>query len=104
MASNQKLTIRSSTAEFLIFETQAQTEGIEVRYEDGVLWMTQKMMAQLFSVEPNTITYHLKEIYHSGELVREATTRKFRAVQQEGTRQVSRTIEQIGRASCRERV
>ncbi len=46
MASNQKLTIRSSTAEFLIFETQAQTEGIEVRYEDGVLWMTQKMMAQ----------------------------------------------------------
>ena len=93
MASNQKLTIRSSTAEFLIFETQAQTEGIEVRYEDGVLWMTQKMMAQLFSVEPNTITYHLKEIYHSGELVREATTRKFRAVQQEGTRQVSRTIE-----------
>ena len=53
MASNQKLTIRSSTAEFLIFETQAQTEGIEVRYEDGVLWMTQKMMAQLFSVEPS---------------------------------------------------
>lgn len=44
----------------------------------------------LFNVEANTITYHLKEIYDSHELEREATTRKFRVVQMEGNRNVSR--------------
>ncbi len=57
---SKKLMIRSSAAEFLIFEEQNQSDGVEVRYEDGTLWMTQKMMAALFDVEVNTITYHLK--------------------------------------------
>jgi len=57
---SKKLMIRSSTAEFLIFEKQNHSDGVEVRYEDGTLWMTQKMMAALFDVEVNTITYHLK--------------------------------------------
>ena len=52
-----ELTIRNSTAEFLIFEKQAHADSIEVRYEDETLWLTQKMMAQLFDVESNTITY-----------------------------------------------
>ena len=51
----KELSIRSSAAEFLIFETQAKEDSIEVRYEDNTLWLTQKMMAQLFSVESNTI-------------------------------------------------
>jgi len=50
------------------------------------------MMGQLFDVETNTITYHLKEIYESGELEKESTTRKYRVVQLEGTRKVSREI------------
>lgn len=91
--SDKKLMIRNSTAEFLIFETQNHSDGVEVRYEDGTLWMTQKMMAALFDVEVNTITYHLKEVYASGELECEATTRKIRIVQTEGSRQVNRSIE-----------
>lgn len=91
--SDKKLMIRNSTAEFLIFETQNHSDGVEVRYEDGTLWMTQKMMAALFDVEVNTITYHLKEVYASGELECEATTRKIRIVQTEGLRQVNRSIE-----------
>lgn len=90
---HKNLSIRSSTAEFLIFEKQAHADSIEIRYEDGTLWLTQKMMAYLFDVESNTITYHLKEIYSSGELERESTTRKIRVVQTEGTRQVNRSIE-----------
>ncbi|MCQ1528537.1 virulence RhuM family protein [Lutispora saccharofermentans] len=86
------LVIRNSTAEFLIFEKQSHAEGIEVRYEDGTLWLTQKMIGELFDVESNTITYHLKEIYSSGELEQEATARKFRVVQTEGKRQVARSI------------
>ena len=92
MSDEKKLTVRNSTAEFLVFETQSQADSIEVRYEDETLWMTQKMMAQLFDVESNTFTYRLGEIYKSGELEKEATTRKIRAVQKEETRQVNREI------------
>lgn len=93
MKENKTLTIRNSTAEFLIFETQAKQDSIEVRYEDETLWLTQKMMAALFDVESNTITYHLQEIFKTGELEREATARKFRVVQTEGNRQVSRDVD-----------
>lgn len=88
-----KLPIRNSTAEFLIFTTQAGENTIETRFEDDAIWMSQKMMATLFEVEVNTINYHLKEIYKSQELSETATIRKFRIVQQEGKRQVERLID-----------
>ena len=59
MSKGKDLIIRNSTAEFLIFEKQAHADSIEVRYEDETLWLTQKMMSNLFDVESNTITYHL---------------------------------------------
>lgn len=93
MKDEKKLTIRNSTAEFLIFESQSKADSIEVRYEDETLWLTQKMMATLFDVESNTITYHLQEIFKSGELDRVSTARKFRVVQLEGSRQVSREVD-----------
>ena len=92
MAKNE-LTIRSSAAEFLIFEEQSHADGVEVIYQDGTLWMSQRMMGLLFDVESNTITYHLGEIYKSGELEQISTTRKIRVVQQEGTRNVHREID-----------
>ena len=57
MSEGKDLIIRNSTAEFLIFEKQAHADSIEVRYEDETLWLTQKMMSNLFDVESNTITY-----------------------------------------------
>ena len=92
MAKN-KLTVRSSAAEFLIFEEQSHADGVEVIYQDGTLWMSQRMMGLLFDVESNTITYHLGEVYKSGELEQSSTTRKIRVVQQEGTRNVNREID-----------
>ena len=56
MSEGKNLIIRNSTAEFLIFEKQAHADSIEVRYEDETLWLTQKMMSNLFDVESNTIT------------------------------------------------
>ena len=88
----KELSIRSSAAEFLIFETQAKEDSVEVRYEDNTLWLAQKMMAQLFSVESNTITYHLQDLFKSNEITEDSTTRKFRVVQTEGNRQVTRDI------------
>lgn len=88
----KELSIRSSATEFLIFETQAKEDSVEVRYEDNTLWLTQKMMARLFSVESNTITYHLKDLFKTKEITEDSTTRKFRVVQKEGGREVSRDI------------
>ena len=92
MAKNG-LTIRSSAAEFLIFEEQSRADGVDVIYQDGTLWMSQRMMGLLFHVESNTITYHLGEIYKIGELEQASTTRKIRVVQQEGNRSVNREID-----------
>ena len=85
--------IRNSTVEFLIFTAQAGEQSIEVRYEDETIWLTQKMMATLFDVNVRTINEHLQNIYKQGELVREATIRKFRIVQTEGSRDVARQVE-----------
>ncbi len=94
MAQNNKtLQIRNSTAEFLIFTSQSGDKSIEARYEDETIWLTQKLMAELFDVGVNTINYHLKEIYKSKEIEEERTIRKFRIVQIEGKRQVERSVD-----------
>jgi hypothetical protein len=85
--------IRNSTAEFLIFTGQAGEQSIEARYEDETVWLSQKLMAELFSVSVPTINEHLKNIYESGELTGAATIRKFRIVQNEGGRSVSRQVD-----------
>lgn len=92
MNKNTKL-IRNSTAEFLIFTGQAGEQSIEARYEDETVWLTQKLMAELFAVDVRTVSEHLKNIFESGELAREATLRKFRTVQTEGSREVSRNVD-----------
>jgi len=85
--------IRNSTAEFLIFTGQAGEQSIEARYEDETVWLSQKLMAELFAVDVRTVSEHLKNIYSTGELVREATLRKFRTVQPEGGREVARNVD-----------
>ena len=84
--SDKRLTIRNSTAEFLIFTSQANEDGIEVRVEDENVWLTQKLIAKLFDVVKSNISEHLKVIFGSKELSKEATVRKFRTVQTEGNR------------------
>lgn len=90
---NQPKLIRNSTAEFLIFSAQDAGNTIEVRFDDETIWLSQKMMAELFSVDNRTINEHLQNIYNKNELSRDATIRNFRIVQQEGTRQVTRLVD-----------
>lgn len=80
----KELNIRSSAAEFLIFEKQAHADSIEVRYEDGTLWLTQKMMANLFDVSVSTINEHLKNVFSEGELDEPSVIRKFRITASDG--------------------
>lgn len=92
MSDEKNLLIRNSTAEFLTFELQSKQDSIEVRYEDEIIWLSQKMMSMLFDDSIKTINEHLQNIYESGELEKEATVRKFRMVQIEGTRRVARDV------------
>lgn len=84
---------RTNEGELILYQTQEGTVRIEVLYESETFWLNQKKIAELFGVDLRTISYHLGEIYASGELSREATLRKIRRVQIEGTREVSREIE-----------
>ncbi len=85
--------IRNSTAEFLVFTSQTGENSVEVRYEEETIWLSQKLMATLFEVDVRTISEHLGNVFKQGEITREATIRKFRTVQAEGKRQVSREID-----------
>lgn len=87
------LMIRSSSAEFLIFERQTHDKGIQVRFEDGDLWLTQKSMGELFDITRNNITMHINEIYSTYELDEKSTSKKFLLVQKEGNREVKRNIQ-----------
>lgn len=90
---NRKHQIRNSTAEFLIFSAQSGGDGLEVRYEDETIWLTQKLMARLFDVTVPNISQHLTSIFETGEISREATVKKFLTVQTEGSREVTREID-----------
>ena len=82
-----------SESNIIFYTTPNGQVSVQVQYEDGSFWLTQKRMAELFGVESHTITYHLKEIYQSNELQIDSTTRKIRVVQQEGKREVSRELD-----------
>ena len=90
----KELAIRSSAAEYLTFvaSTGESDASFEMRYEDENIWLTQKMMAALYDVDVRTVNEHIKKIYADGELTEQATIRKFRIVQAEGTRQVNREL------------
>jgi len=77
----------------LLYQTADANINVEVTYLDESFWLTQKAMAQLFGVESHTITYHLKEIFKTEEVIETSTTRKIRVVQKEGKREVSREID-----------
>ena len=75
------LMIRSSSAEFLIFERQTHDKGVQVRFEAGDLWLTQKAMSELYNCTTDNISLHLKNIYNDYEKDKK-----------EGNREVKRKI------------
>lgn len=81
---SKKLQIRNSTAEFLIFTSQAGKDGIEVRFENETIWLSQKLMAVLFDCSSDNISLHLKNIFKSGELNESSVTEKFSVTATDG--------------------
>ena len=76
-----KLQIRNSTIDFLVFTKDAHEDSIEVRVQDHDVWLTQKTIAQLFDVDRSVVTKHLKNVYESGELPEDATCANFAQVE-----------------------
>lgn len=62
----------------ILYTTDSGSVSVQVQYEDGTFWLTQKRMAELFGVEVHTINYHLKEIFQSNELQEDSVIRKIR--------------------------
>lgn len=78
--------------DLILYQSENTNKYIEVLYDNEDFWLTQKTMSELFNVAENNITYHLHNIFKSGELKENSTTQKIRVVQKEGKRQISREI------------
>ncbi|MDE6269102.1 MAG: virulence RhuM family protein [Muribaculaceae bacterium] len=85
--------ISSSPDNEIILYQPDETLALQVRVEDDTVWLNQTQIVELFNSSKANISEHLKRIFDSGELLKDATVRKFRTVRQEGTRSVARTIE-----------
>lgn len=79
--------------DLILYQSENTNKSIEVLYDNEDFWLTQKTMAELFNVKPNTISYHLNEVYDSKELTKNSTNRKIRQVQKEGNRNVEREFD-----------
>ena len=86
-----ELVENQNTSHILIYKTHQGESRVEVIFNGQTFWLTQKRMSDLYGVDVRTISYHLGEIYDSGELKENATIRKIGIVQTEGEREVNRT-------------
>ena len=78
-------------SEIILYTTPQGNVKVEVLVREETVWLTQKMLAELFQTTPQNITLHLKNIYTEGELEESATCKDFLQVQKEGNREVKRT-------------
>ena len=81
---NEVSIVRSSAAEYLTFVAAAGQGGVEAVYADENVWLTQKMMGQLYDVETHTINYHLKKVFSDSELEEDSVIRNFRITAADG--------------------
>lgn len=87
---SQEMQMIEPNSQLLIYQTPNGNIKIDVRLEEETVWLTQKLMAELFQVKSQNITMHLKNIYDECELSEEATCKEFLQVQTEGNRTVER--------------
>jgi len=81
-----------NAGKILIYKNEKGDTKIDVYFEEDNIWMTQRSMAELYQVDVRTINEHIGNIIDDGELSEEATIRKFRIVQLEGSRNVQRDV------------
>ena len=90
---SQDLEKQGPGSEVLLYRTEDARTRIEVRLQDGSVWLPQRLIADLYGVSVSTVNEHLASVYSEREIEAERTIRKFRIVQAEGTREVRRDVE-----------
>ena len=83
----------SNTGRILIYQNEKGDTKVDVYFSEDTIWMTQKSMCELYQVAKSSVSEHIRHIYEDGELDESATVRKFRTVQMEGAREVTRERE-----------
>jgi hypothetical protein len=83
---------RATGSEIVFYRTEDGRGRIEVRLEDDTVWLTQRLMAELFQTTPQNITMHVRSVYDDGELSEEATCKEYLQVQPEAGRAVERKL------------
>ena len=92
MADKQELIPNDNQGDVIIYQAEDGKTKINVRFVDESVWLTQQQLVKLFDSSKANISEHIKNIYEEGELDEESTVRKFRTVQIEGEREVTRTV------------
>ena len=81
------------SSDIIFYNTPKGDVKIEVIFNNETFWLTQKRLSELFGVDVRTVNEHLQNIFSTNELIKEATIRKIRIVQKEGSRTVAREVE-----------
>ncbi len=82
--------MQENNSQIIIYQTESGETKLDVRFQDETVWLTQKLMAELFQTTSQNITIHLKNIFEEGELDENSTCKDFLQVQKEGSREVKR--------------
>ena len=82
--------MQENKSQIIIYQTESGETKLDVRFQDETVWLTQKLMAELFQTSSQNITMHLKNIFEEGELEEQSTCKEFLQVQKEGNREVKR--------------
>jgi len=84
--------VDNNLGEIMVYQAEDGLTHVDVRFEGDTVWLTQAQLTELYHSSKANISEHIKHIYEDGELSQKATVRKFRTVQTEGNRRVSREI------------
>lgn len=80
------------SGDIVLYRTEGGDTRVEVRFEDGTVWLAQAAIAELFQTTPQNITMHLAAIYEEGELLEARTCKDYLQVRREGARDVRRNL------------
>ena len=84
--------MNENSSQFIIYQGENGKTKLDVRFVEESVWLTQALMAELFSTTPENVQNHLRNIFNEGELAQISTTKDFLVVRQEGSRQVKRSL------------
>ena len=82
-----------NNSQLIIYQTETGETKIDVRFQDETVWLSQQLLAELFQTTKQNISLHIKNIYEDKELLQQATVKEYLTVQNEGNRQVTRSVE-----------